>query len=112
VKVVYWVVTAVVALLLVIFAVSNRESVTVTFWPLPVLIEAPLYLIVLLATVLGFLFGELVAWIGGRRWRRDARQKRRRVEALERELAATQSQLRPAPAPTGTRLAVPGAPRD
>jgi uncharacterized integral membrane protein len=112
VKVVYWVVTALVALLLVVFAVSNRESVTVTFWPLPVLIEAPLYLVVLLATLLGFLFGEVVAWIGGRRWRRHARQRRRRVEALERELAATQAQLRPAPSPAGTRLAVPGAPRD
>jgi uncharacterized integral membrane protein len=112
VKVVYWVVTALVALLLVIFAVSNRQSVAVTFWPLPVLIEAPIYLIVLLATVLGFLFGELVAWIGGRRSRRDARQKRRRVEALERELAATQAQLRPAAAPVAARVAIPGAPRD
>jgi uncharacterized integral membrane protein len=114
VRVVYWVVTLVVALFLVIFAISNRESVGVTFWPLPVFVQAPLYAVVLLFTVTGFFFGELVAWVNGRRWRRDARAKGRRLEALERELAATQAQLRPAPSPAvpATRLAVTGAPRE
>jgi uncharacterized integral membrane protein len=114
VRIVYWVVTGVVALFLVIFAISNRESVGVTFWPLPIAIQAPLYLVVLLFAGVGFLFGELVAWTSGRRWRRTARARRRRLEALERELAATQAQLRPASPSTlpGTRLAVPGAARD
>jgi uncharacterized integral membrane protein len=115
VRIVYWVVTGLVALFLVIFAISNRESVGVTFWPLPVYFQAPLYMVVLLFTLVGFLFGEIVAWIGGRRWRRDARVRRRRVEALERELAVTQAQLRPAAAPPvapGTRLAVTGTARD
>jgi lipopolysaccharide assembly protein A len=112
-KLVHWLVTVPVALLLIIFAVSNREVVAVTFWPLPVQLGAPLWLVVLLACLLGFLFGELVAWIGGRRWRRDARQKTRRIESLERELAATQAQL-PADAAArlpGARLPVVGSPR-
>ena len=115
-RTVYWVVTGIVALFLVIFAISNRESVGISFWPLPVYFQAPLYLVVLLFTAVGFLFGELVAWVGGRRWRRDARQKRRRLEALERELASTQAQLRPAAAPPaplpGTALAATAAARD
>ncbi|MBV8654029.1 MAG: hypothetical protein JO255_21400, partial [Alphaproteobacteria bacterium] len=40
------------------------------------------------------LAGEIVAWIGGRRWRREARQRAQRIAALERELVATQAQLK------------------
>jgi uncharacterized integral membrane protein len=109
-KLVHWLVAVPVAVLLIVFAVSNREAVTVTFWPLPVALGAPLWLVVLLAALLGFLFGELVAWVNGRRWRRAARQKTRRIDALERELAATQSQLL-TEAGAGTRLTIPGAPR-
>jgi uncharacterized integral membrane protein len=105
---VYWFVTLSVAFLLVLFAVSNPQWVDIELWPLPYVKPAPLYAVVLVAVLIGFLFGELVAWINGSAWRRDARHKGRRIEALERELAATQAQLRPAPGP---RLPVPGAPR-
>ena len=91
-----WFVTALVAILLVIFAVSNRQTVEVTFWPFPVTIDSALSLVVLGAVVLAFLVGQFVAWLGAQRWRQDARAKQRRIEALERELAATQAQLRPA----------------
>lgn len=104
----HWLVTGPVILIVVLFAVSNRQTTNVTLWPLPVSLEAPLYLVVLLAALIGFLVGELVAWINGRFWRREARAKARRIEALERELAATQAQLGPASPP---RLPVPGAPR-
>jgi uncharacterized integral membrane protein len=77
----------------VIFAISNRQPVEITFWPLPIVIETRLFLVVLLSMLAGFLIGELVAWMGGRRWRREAREKSRRIEALERELAATQALL-------------------
>jgi uncharacterized integral membrane protein len=93
VRVVHWLVTAPLALVVVVFAVSNRDAVTVTFWPLPVRLDAPLYLVVLVALLAGFLFGELVAWINGARARRAARERARRIEALERELAAVQAQF-------------------
>jgi uncharacterized integral membrane protein len=112
VRLVYWTVTLLVALLLVLFAVSNRAAVEVTFWPLPMALAAPLWLVVLLALLVGFWLGQVASWLAARRWRRDARQRRRRVEALERELAATQAQLRPAAPPGPGRLLVPGAPRD
>ncbi len=108
-KPVHWLVTAPIALLLVVFAVSNRETVTVTLWPLPVMLDAPLYLIVLLVLLVGFLVGQLVAWINGGRWRREARRRSRRIEALERELAATQAQL---PKGQPSRLPLVAAPRD
>jgi uncharacterized integral membrane protein len=109
VKLVHWLVTLPLAIIVVIFAVSNREGVIVTFWPLPVSLEAPLYLVVLLALFAGFLVGELVAWINGRRWRREARRRARRIEALERELDTTQAKL---PKREGTRVPVAAGPRD
>ena len=87
-KLIYWLVGAPLALVVVIFAVTNRDGVTLSFWPLPIKLQAPVYLIVLLTLLAGFLVGEFVAWINGRRWRREARHNARRIEALERELAA------------------------
>jgi uncharacterized integral membrane protein len=109
VKLVHWLVTLPLAILLVIFAVSNREGVVVSLWPLPVTLEAPLYLVVLLALFAGFLVGELVAWINGRRWRREARRRARRIEALERELGAAQAKL---PKSDATRVPVTIGARD
>jgi uncharacterized integral membrane protein len=103
VKLIHWLVTLPVTILAVLFAVSNRDGVVVTFWPIPVAIEAPLYLVVLLALVVGFLVGELVAWINGRHHRRHARRRARRIEELERELGATQAKL---PKHEPTRLPV------
>ncbi|HVA15086.1 MAG TPA: lipopolysaccharide assembly protein LapA domain-containing protein [Stellaceae bacterium] len=83
-----WVLLGLVALILIVFAVANRNLITLTFWPLPIALGAPLYLVVLLTLLAGFLLGELVAWLNGRRWRREARRNARRIEELERELAA------------------------
>jgi uncharacterized integral membrane protein len=83
-----WILIGLVALALVIFAVDNRQVVTVSLWPLPIEASMSLYLVVLLTLLFGFLLGELIAWMNGRRWRREARLKAKRIEELERELAA------------------------
>jgi uncharacterized integral membrane protein len=83
-----WVLIGLVALALVIFAVDNRQVVTVSLWPLPIEASMGLYLVVLLTLLAGFLLGELIAWMNGHHWRRQARQKTKRIEELERELAA------------------------
>ncbi|HLI20608.1 MAG TPA: lipopolysaccharide assembly protein LapA domain-containing protein, partial [Stellaceae bacterium] len=83
-----WVLIGVIALILIVFAVANRNTVTLTVWPLPLVLDAPLYLIVLLTLLVGFLLGELVAWMNGHRWRREARRSAKRVAELESALAA------------------------
>ena len=83
-----WILIGLVALALIIFAVDNRETVTVSLWPLPIEASAGLYLVVLLTLLAGFFLGELIAWMNGHRWRREARLKAKRVDELERELAA------------------------
>jgi uncharacterized integral membrane protein len=87
VKLVHWLVTLPVAIVAVLFAISNLDAVPVGFWPLAA-IDLPLYVVVLGALLLGFLSGQLIAWINGRRWRREARRRQRRIDALEREMAA------------------------
>lgn len=91
-RLIYWSATLAIAIVLTAFAVPNRERVDVVLWPFLTL-EAPLYLVTLLALLVGFLVGAFIAWINGRHWRRTARQRARRIEALERELAATQARL-------------------
>jgi uncharacterized integral membrane protein len=87
-RVLWWIVLALAALLLILFAVSNRAVVTIELWPLPDRAEMPLYLVVLGSLIAGFFIGQLAAWIGGWRWRREARRSRDRIAALERELEA------------------------
>jgi uncharacterized integral membrane protein len=107
-RVLYWIVVALAALALALFAASNREAVALGFWPFGLALELPLYLAILLTFFAGVLCGALAAWVGGRHWRREARQRRRRVNALESELDATQAQMTGAPLPAAT--APPHAP--
>ena len=94
----------VIAISLILFAVSNRETVSVGFWPLPFLADLPLYLLCFLSLLLGALIGVAAAWIAGHRNRRELSARRRRIEALERELMATQSRLEDHSAPAKTQL--------
>ncbi len=105
-RVLYWIVLGLVALALALFAASNRTPVALGFWPLGLALELPLYLAILLTFFVGLVCGALAAWIGGRHWRREARQRRRRVTALEHELEATQAQLAGSP-PPGRELPPP-----
>jgi lipopolysaccharide assembly protein A len=76
-----------------LFAISNRETASLALWPLPYLIELPLYLLFFFSLLIGALIGAFAMWISCSSNRRELRQRRRRIEALERELTATQSQL-------------------
>jgi len=96
----------VIAVALILFAVSNRETVAVGFWPLPFLADVPLYLLCFLSLAIGALIGVAIAWMAGHRTRRELRARRRRIDALERELMATQSQFEDHSARANTQLPV------
>jgi lipopolysaccharide assembly protein A len=87
----------VLAIFLILFAVSNRETVSVGLWPLPFLAGMAVYLLFFLSLSIGALIGASAAWVAGRHGRRELRRRRRRIEALERELAMTQSRLEDRP---------------
>ena len=92
-RVVYWAAVAVAAVVLMLFAVSNRTPVSLGLWPLPFAAELPLYLLALGALLAGFLIGILGGWLAGGSRRAELRRARRRIAALERELTTTQAQL-------------------
>ena len=102
----FWVIVAVVAIVLAVFAVSNRGDASLGFWPLPSVVDVPLYLLILATFVFGFVAGRLFGFVAARGRRRELRRRARRIEALERELAAPQGQTQPQTPPA--RLPVPG----
>src|SRR5262245_9401655 len=98
-RLLFWILLALAAIALGLFAASNREAATLALWPLPFALELPLYLALLAALAAGFFVGIFTAWITGGRVRRELRRSRRRINALEREMAATQRQLSVVPRP-------------
>lgn len=91
-----WLITLPLAAVILSFAVSNRETATLTLFPLPFEMAVPLYILGLGALVLGFLLGGLVAWLAGGRRRRELRLARRRIAGLERDLAAVEARAKTA----------------
>jgi uncharacterized integral membrane protein len=104
VRILYRAAFLVIAIFLTLFAVSNRETVSVGFWPLPFLADMPLYLVCFFGLLIGALIGVVAAWMAGHHNRRELSARRRRIEVLERELIATQSQLNDHSAPAKAQL--------
>ena len=78
--------------IVVSFAVSNRQPVDMALWPLPETISVQLFWVFLFGLVVGAVLGGLGTWLGGMRKRRDGRQMRRKAEDLEGQLRAIRQQ--------------------
>ncbi len=85
------IVSLVITVIVVLFAVNNREVVQIELFPLPLVLFAPAYILVLGSVVLGFLVGCLAMWNAGRRYRVEARAARRRADQAERDRQQVQS---------------------
>ena len=95
------------AIVLLGFAFANRDSVTVSFDPFASLdsaafsIEAPLFAVVICATMLGVVAGALATWLSQGRYRKASRQSRMdadkwRAQAQALKTARTQETTHPA----------------
>ena len=91
-RILSWVVTAPLALLVILFAVSNLDKVTLHLWPLPFDMTIWIWALTLIELFVGFLLGAIVTWIADRRRRRETRLLNRRVAELEQQLAIAQRQ--------------------
>ncbi|HWL81135.1 MAG TPA: lipopolysaccharide assembly protein LapA domain-containing protein [Roseomonas sp.] len=97
--------TALLLLVLVLFAVSNTMPVALQLWPFDVSWEVPLAGAVLGAAALAFLLGALLAWGSALHYRRRARRMQRAAQLLEAELAeirARQDAANPVPSTAPT----------
>jgi len=83
----------------VLFALSNRQTVELVLWPLPFAAAAPVYVLALGMFVIGFFCGSLATWLRGLGTR--SRVAARKAEPLEREVALLRDRLDVANADTG-----------
>lgn len=102
-KLIRWAIRLLLLILFVVFAIANRDAVSVSFDPLPVTWPVPLFLVVFVAMFIGFVAGGGVAWLRASRWRQRARSAERERRKLEADGASA------APAASGTALTVPKA---
>src|SRR5476649_1674012 len=79
------------AVIIIAFAVANRQTVTVSFDPFSSASPAyaatlPLFVIVFVVLILGVLIGGVAAWLRQGKWRRSARRLDGEVLALHDEM--------------------------
>jgi hypothetical protein len=87
-----WIVILPVAAILIAFAFANREMVTINLDPLnggvlPTL-QAPQFLVMLIAAAVGVVAGSAATWLGQGRNRRRARLAEAEVDRLRYEVQA------------------------
>ena len=83
------------AIILIGFAVANRQAVTISFDPFDATHPAyamtlPLFVVIFLLAILGVLIGGIAAWLRQSRWRAAARRAEARNRQLNAELAMLQ----------------------
>jgi lipopolysaccharide assembly protein A len=80
-------------LLLVVFALSNRQMAQLGLWPTDVSVELPLSLAILVPAAIAFLLGAVLMWFAVIGQRRRAGRAEHRAAVLAADLA----KLREAP---------------
>ena len=105
--VLFWIMIAPLALVALVFLISNRGLIEIDLWPFPALINPPLSIVILASVFIGFLLGGFVAWTSAGPARRQARINIRRVKTLERELDRLHEQEQKELEQTGAEEALP-----
>jgi uncharacterized integral membrane protein len=100
-KIVTAIVVVPLVVIIVAFAVANRQAVTVSFDPLSSAAPAyaatlPLFVLLFVVLILGVLVGGFAAWIGQGKWRRAARRFDADVRAgVSRLCGSAEKQVEP-----------------
>jgi uncharacterized integral membrane protein len=81
------------AVVIIAFAVANRQIVTVSLDPFSgsepaASVTLPLFALIILVLIVGVLIGGVAAWLRQGKWRRDARRLEREVQDLRRKVDA------------------------
>jgi Lipopolysaccharide assembly protein A domain len=89
----------VLAIAVVAFAVANRHFVNFVIDPLggpasTLFVEAPLFIFLFGAMMIGFIIGGIAAWFGQGRWRNAARIRAKEVTALKKDVDRLTRHLR------------------
>jgi uncharacterized integral membrane protein len=87
----FLIVTFILCLPVVLFALSNTEIVRLGLWPTDYGLEVHLSLAILVAMAIAFLLGALVVWMSELAQRRRARRAERTVRLLESQIQTLQA---------------------
>ncbi len=111
-KIITGIIVVPLAIIIVAFAVANRQMVTVSFDPFSFTnpayaATAPLFVLIFIVLIVGVIVGGVAAWIGQSKWRRghrrlddEVRQLRSEVDTIETRMMMRQSPMPPdAPSP-------------
>jgi uncharacterized integral membrane protein len=98
------------SLVIIIFAVLNREPVELDLWVYQTP-PVPVFGVAMIGIFIGFLWGGLVAWFSAGKYRQRIRNLRRRLQADEREKLTLRRQIEKLQAGE-KRAAIPPPPAD
>jgi uncharacterized integral membrane protein len=103
------------AVILIAFAVANRQAVTVSFDPFSSTDAAsaatlPLFVLIFILVILGVIAGGIAAWLGQTKWRRAARRLDAEVRALRDEVDAERHRARTVTPDAPPRPVIPPPP--
>jgi len=93
VRILSWIVTLPITLLVVLFAISNLDQITLHLYPFPLDMPISIAALTLIQLFIGFLLGAIVTWIGDRHRRRETRLLNKRTVELEQSLAEAEKKL-------------------
>lgn len=79
-------ISLVVAALAILFALGNRNAVSVTYSPIHDPVTMPVFVLALSAVVIGFVAGGIIVWLNEASIRADRRQQRKIIRVLEEKL--------------------------
>jgi len=102
-KLVFWLVVVPFAILILMFAVANREIVSVSFDPFSstqpaASVTVPLFVLIFILVILGVIMGGVATWLRQSEYRKTARLRDSDVNALRREIERLNARLADGPA--------------
>jgi uncharacterized integral membrane protein len=86
VKVLSWLVGVPVAAAILLFALSNRQDITLALWPLEDVLVVQAYVAILGTLLVGVVLGGLLSGAASLKHRRAVRRQTRRADDLDRQL--------------------------
>jgi len=107
------------AIVFIVFAVANRQTVAVSFDPFdqahPALaVSLPLFALILILIIGGVIIGGVAAWLRQGKWRwrarhfeREARELRKELDALQRRTGIAEPAPPSMPVVDAPRLSIP-----
>lgn len=97
-KLVIWFVVVPIAIIILMFALANREPVTVSFDPFSTTSPAasltlPLFVVIFILLIVGVVIGGAAAWLRQGKYRRSTRLLEGDIAALRREVEVLNERL-------------------